>query len=102
MNTTMMTRFEKALANNTLIELVREMEGEGRSQIEIYDCFEQFRQVLREAERETDEESVMDVMDCIVGCCGRAKLFSHYLTNDEIEAYQKQAKTVKDSSEVDA
>jgi hypothetical protein len=92
----MMIRFEVALANNSLAELVRDMKAEGRIQLEIFECFEQFRALLRELAREAHEEQVMDTMDYIVGWCSpHAKLFTHYLTNEEIEAYGRSQEAVK-------
>jgi hypothetical protein len=35
------------------------------------DCFDQFLALLRQREREADEDKVMDMMDCIVGCVVR-------------------------------
>jgi hypothetical protein len=59
--------------------------------VAIYDHFEQFRTLLREAEREADENKVMDTMDRIAGWCSPAsKLFEHYLTNEEIAAYRQK------------
>ena len=59
----MMARFEAALVDRTLFRLVREMEAEGQRQVEIFDCFDQFRALLREIERDADEDHVMDTMD---------------------------------------
>jgi hypothetical protein len=95
MNANLLTRFEAALAGDSLTELVRELEAEGLIQVEIFERFEQFRALLREFEREADEEQVMDTMDCIVGWCGtHAKLFQHYLTDEEIAAYRQSQRGV--------
>ena len=100
MDETILIRFEAALANDTLTELVREMEAEGHSQVQIYERFEQFRALLRELDREADEEQVMDTMDGIVGWCGpRVKLFPHSLTNEEIEAYRQSQKSITPKQE---
>jgi hypothetical protein len=65
-------RFEDALATNTLEELAMKMTSEGLSQVAIYHRFELFKQFLRDAKRESDEETLMDSMDCLVGFCGRS------------------------------
>lgn len=45
---------------------------------------------LRGSEREADEDKVTDVMDFIVGWCSPHQcLFPAYLTNEEIEKYNK-------------
>ena|SRR5688500_12136334 len=83
-------RFEKAVTADSLNELVREMTAEGKSQVEIYHFFDLFRDFLRHTGREEDEDRVMDTIDYIVGPCGfGARLFPHYLTNEEIEAYRR-------------
>lgn len=85
----MQARFESALAAKALTALVQEMTAEGISQVEIYHHFEQFRAFLRNAVRETDEDEVIDVMDCIVGWCSpHMRLFPHSLTNEEIQTYK--------------
>lgn len=100
MDDKLLARFEAALANDTLREFVREMEAEGLIQVEIYERFELFRALLRELDREADEESVMDTMDSIVGWCGpHAKLFPHSLTNEEIEAYRQSQRGITGNRE---
>ncbi len=85
----MQTRFENALAAKALTDLVQEMSADGLSQVEIYHHFDQFRAFLRSTARETDEDEVTNVMDFIVGWCSlHMKLFSHFLTNEEIQAYK--------------
>ena len=82
--------FEDALATNKLEELGIKMTSEGLSQVAIYHLFELFRQFLRDAKRESDEETLMDSMDCLVGFCSRSnRWFDHDLTNEEIEEYRK-------------
>jgi hypothetical protein len=66
-------RFELALSSpepvESLLSLALELSSEGRNRDEILSRFEEVRRSLREAERESDEDSVMDVMDFLVGCC---------------------------------
>ncbi len=91
MKITLVQRFEKALADNQLNNLVQELVDEGKQQVEVYDQFDQFRTYLREVDREDDENKVMDTMDYIVGWCSSdAQLFPNYLTNEEIDRYQEQ------------
>lgn len=49
--------------------LVAILQAEGQDQTAILGLFERTRQQLREAEREADEDIVMEVMDCLVGWC---------------------------------
>ncbi len=89
----MWEQFEASLASGNLVRLVEEMKSEGLSQLEICDRFERFRAMLREANREEDEDAVLGVMDRIVGWCGpEARLFAHPLSNEEIEACRRGAK----------
>lgn len=93
----MWEKFEAALASNGLVELVEEIKNEGSSQLEIYDRFDQFRAMLRSADREADEECVMDIMDCIVGLCSPgALLFPTGLSNEEIRLYRNAKSKDKD------
>jgi len=89
MDATVLAQFETALAHGRLRDLVTELAANGQSQAEIYDRFDQFRALLREAEREADEDEVMDTMDSIVGWCS-SPLFPHDLSNEEIEAFRQQ------------
>jgi len=70
---TLETRFEKALGSlepiETLRSLVGELAAEGYDKAAILELFEQQRQRLRLANREADEDAVMDVMDFLVGWC---------------------------------
>src|SRR4051812_33352867 len=65
--------FESALQSpepvSRLRSLAREMLSRGLDQALILERFEAARRGLREADRERDEEAVMDVMDCLVGWC---------------------------------
>jgi predicted RNase H-like nuclease len=90
MNSEIKSQFEDALVSKSLISLVEQMKNEGRTQLQIYHLFESFRALLRETDREADEDDVMDVMDLICGWCGKsARLFSSSLTNEEIEQFQR-------------
>ena len=90
----MWERFEMSLTSANLVTLVNEMKGEGLSQLEIYDRFEHFRAMLRETSREKDEDTVIDILDRIVGWCSpQAKLFTRSLSNEEIESYYKTKNT---------
>jgi len=66
-------RFEHALATSDPVEalrsLVLELSTEGFAKAAILEIFEQQRQRLRTANRESAEEAVMDVMDFLVGWC---------------------------------
>ena len=44
--------------------------AEGRPEKAVYDLFEAVRAQLRLESRETEEDLVMEVMDCLVGWCG--------------------------------
>jgi hypothetical protein len=86
----MWEKFEFALSSARLDKLVEEMKNDGLSQVEIYDCFYEFYTMLKEAQREDDEDKVLDVLDRIVGWCSpHNKLFPHYLSNEEIDMYRK-------------
>ncbi|MBV9865835.1 MAG: hypothetical protein JO316_10815 [Abitibacteriaceae bacterium] len=79
--TTVQEKFEAALCHPKAPEQLRalalELAAQGHTQQQVYDVFEQFRAYLRETARETDEDMIMDVMDCISGWCPpQAKLFS--------------------------
>ena len=43
--------------------------ADGQTRVAILEWLERARQQLRQAERETDEDAVMDVMDFLVGWC---------------------------------
>jgi hypothetical protein len=49
--------------------LVKELFSQGKPSAEVLALFEEARQALQEAGRQSDEEGVMDVMDCLVGWC---------------------------------
>ncbi len=86
-------RFDSALLADDhagLINLVRQLMAEGLNLIEIYHLFNEAMFHLRKSKREADEDKVADVMDFIVGfCSAEEKLFSTYLTNEEIEDYEQ-------------
>ena len=66
--------FEQALRSSEpvvqLRSLAMRLSSEGRDHGAILDLFEQARRQLREDDRESDEDAVMDVMDDLVGWCG--------------------------------
>ena len=65
--------FERALRSpeptNRLRSLALNLSAEGHSHDAILETFEKARQELRAADREADEDAVMDVMDILVGWC---------------------------------
>ncbi len=67
------TEFENSLRHeepyNQLRQLALHFAAQGQTQQQVYETFEQFRAHLREANREQDEDLIMDVMDCICGYC---------------------------------
>jgi hypothetical protein len=66
--------FEQALRSPDpfvqLRSLAVQLFAEGQSQEAVVARFESARQQLREAGREAKEDTLMDVMDCLVGWCG--------------------------------
>jgi len=66
-------RIEKALqANepvNELRNVARNLFADGQTREAVVDLFEHARQQLRQANREAEEDAVMDVMDLLVGWC---------------------------------
>jgi hypothetical protein len=66
-------RVEEALRSsqpiNELRNLVVHLLSEGQTREAILGLLERVRQQLRQADRETDEHAVMDVMDFLVGWC---------------------------------
>lgn len=91
MDTSVLEKFEEALVGNQLIKIVSEMKTEGMKQVEILGEFEQFRAMLRQQNREDDEDRVMDVMDLIVN--GRnplVQLFPTFLSSEEMNQYFKE------------
>jgi hypothetical protein len=65
--------FEEALRSPDRLERLRSLalrlQSQGQDHAEIIAKFENARQQLREANREPDEDVVMDAMDCLVGWC---------------------------------
>src|SRR5262245_3390139 len=65
--------FEQALRSGEpvagLRQLATEQLGQGLTREEVLARFEQVRQQLRSADREEDEDAVLDVMDFLVGWC---------------------------------
>jgi hypothetical protein len=91
MESSLLSRLEISLVNGELNELVELLISEGFSQLEIYDGYFKFCEKLRRENRETEEDYVTDLLDTIVGWCNpQHQHFSHYLTNEEIEEYQRQ------------
>lgn len=96
MKESLLPRIETSLKNGDLIELVDRLISEGFSQLEIYDGYMQLYLQLREDHRGGEEDDVADILDTIVGWCSpHCRHFSHSLTNEEIEEYQKQKNSDK-------
>ncbi len=96
MDDTLFNRFETALSANQLDSLVVEMKAEGRSQAEIFEEFNQFRNLVDRTGRKADEDKVLEILDRIWGWCApEQQLFSDYLTDEKIEAYRQQAWKLK-------
>lgn len=73
-------RFEEALqyadSYEQLKKLALEFAAEGKTPDGVLEIFESFRAQLRIADREREEDVIVDVMDCIVGWCSpNEKLF---------------------------
>ena len=73
-------QFEEALRSpephERLAAFAIELSSGGRGQDEVLQIFDSFRSQLRLAARESDEDTVMDVMDRISGWCSpHARLF---------------------------
>jgi hypothetical protein len=66
-------RIEQALRSSEPIGKLRTLAvnllADGHTRDTIVDLFERARQQLRQADREADEETVVDVMDFLVGWC---------------------------------
>jgi hypothetical protein len=66
-------RIEKALQSNEPVNELRtvvlNLFADGLTREAVLDLFERARQQLRQADRETEEDAVMDVMDFLVGWC---------------------------------
>ena len=66
-------RIQQALRSsdpvNELRNLVLHLLADGQTREAILELLERARQQLRQADRETDEDAVMDVMDFLVGWC---------------------------------
>jgi hypothetical protein len=66
-------RIETALRTETPVLSLRELASEllrsGKDRNTVYDLLESARATLREADRETDEDAVMDAMDFLTGWC---------------------------------
>ncbi len=61
--------FRSSAPVNELRNLVLHLLADGQTRAAILGFLEGARQQLRQADRETDEETVMDVMDFLVGWC---------------------------------
>jgi hypothetical protein len=82
--------FESALRAKDLRSLVTELRSWGLSQVAIYDLFESFMLVLREENREPDEDAVGDALDFICGWCSSNLMwFEQRLTNEELDAFRR-------------
>jgi hypothetical protein len=65
--------FEEALRSPDPVNSVRSVAlrllAEGQDQEDVIARFENARAQLREANRDAEEDIIMDVMDCLVGWC---------------------------------
>jgi hypothetical protein len=65
--------FERALRSQVPEALLRALAlrliSQGHDQAAIIERFEETRKELRRANREIDEDALMDVLDCLVGWC---------------------------------
>jgi hypothetical protein len=65
--------FERALRSPDpviqLRSLALHLSAQGQDRETIIERFEETRQQLRQADRETDEDVLMDVLDCLMGWC---------------------------------
>jgi len=70
---TLENRFDNALNSSNALAALRSLVGElstgGSNKATILKIFEQQRQRLRVANRESDEDIVMEVMDALAGWC---------------------------------
>ncbi len=66
-------RIEQALRANDPVKELRDLTlhllANGQTRESILNLFERARQRLRQADRETEEDAVMDAMDFLVGWC---------------------------------
>jgi hypothetical protein len=66
-------RIEQALRSSAPLHALRNLAlrllADGQTREAILDLFERARQQLRQTNRETEEDAVMDVMDFLVGWC---------------------------------
>src|SRR5262245_23172202 len=70
-----------------LRSLVESLFAKGQSTDTVLTLFETTRRQLREAGRQSDEDVLMDVMDCLVGWCGPdARLSPDPAPNDQGQA----------------
>lgn len=90
MTTHLLARFFYALRTGTLYDLVEQLRSEGLRQVEIYSLFATFQSHLRHGKREVEEDSLTGILDRLVGWCSpEMQLFPTYLTNEEIEEYER-------------
>ena len=65
--------FEEALRSTEPLQRLRSLAlrlyAQGQDHAAILAKFEDARRQLREARRESDEDTLMDAMDCLVGWC---------------------------------
>jgi hypothetical protein len=61
--------FRSAKPYEALRAVAEALLAEGRPEKAVYDLFEAVRAQLRLESRETEEDLVMEVMDCLVGWC---------------------------------
>lgn len=75
------------------VNLVKQLKIEGWNQLEVYELFTNYRNLLDSDNREFESDIVGDVLDLIYGWCGEsAKLFGRTMSNDEIFQYRESKK----------
>lgn len=87
-------RLEIALKRGgpALHEIIRTLDAQGFSQLEILDAFYRLWDKLREEDRETEEDTVSNEIDMIVGWCSPhlRHEFARPYTKEEYDRYMKQ------------
>src|SRR5262245_38503817 len=83
--------FEEALSRGSFRDLANQLRDRGFSQVAIYVLFESFALMLREENRESDEEAVVDgALDYIWGFCSKDKMwFDEGLDDAKVNAFRK-------------
>ena len=85
----LLTALQAVSPDEAVRRLAEQLKSEGMTQLQLYRLY--FR-ASRGFDRDDPRcEALYDTLDSIVGWCGPpAKLFAHYLTNEEIESEDEQ------------